>query len=188
MNDLKGRIACGKNKVFGVAEEGKILVTGVPEGTVTPISHWEDIAAISVGGQVVGLKKDGTVIVSGDNRDGQGDTDSWTDIIAVAAGSWHTVGLKADGTVVAVGGNREGQCNVESWTDIIAIAVLVVQVDIVHLGGNPQIFISIIIAVGEHLCSGLQDDAHFGAVGTEGPLLCVCQMGGQIGGVLGCGE
>ena len=64
MDILKGRIACGKNKVFGVTEEGKILVTGVPEGTVTPISHWEDIAAISVGGQVVGLKKDGTVIVS----------------------------------------------------------------------------------------------------------------------------
>ena len=50
MDALKGRIACGKNKVFGVTEEGKILVTGVPEGAVTPISHWEDIAAISVGG------------------------------------------------------------------------------------------------------------------------------------------
>ena len=71
MNHLKSRIACGKNKVFGVTEEGKILVTGVAEGAVTPISHWEDIAAISVGGQVVGLKKDGTVIVSGDNRDGR---------------------------------------------------------------------------------------------------------------------
>ena len=122
MNDLKSRIACGKNKVFGVTEEGIILVTGVEEGAVTPISHWTDIAAISVGGQVVGLKKDGTVMVSGDNRDGQGDTDSWTDVIAVAAGSWHTVGLKSDGTVVAAGSNREGQCNVESWRDVIAVA------------------------------------------------------------------
>ena len=115
MEQLKSRIACGKNKVFGVTEEGKILVTGVAEGAVTPISHWENIAAISVGGQVVGLKKDGTVIVSGDNRDGQGDTDSWENIVAIAAGSWHTVGLKADGTVVAVGGNREGQCNVDRY-------------------------------------------------------------------------
>jgi hypothetical protein len=40
MDALKGRIACGKNKVFGVTEEGRILVTGVAEGAVTPISHW----------------------------------------------------------------------------------------------------------------------------------------------------
>ena len=31
MENLKTRIACGKNKVFGVTEEGKILVTGVED-------------------------------------------------------------------------------------------------------------------------------------------------------------
>ncbi len=66
----------------------------------------------------VGLKADGTVVVAGDNDDGQCNVSDWTDIVSIAAGSFHTVGLKADGTVVAAGYNGSGQCDVSDWTDI----------------------------------------------------------------------
>lgn len=89
-------------------------------------------ATISAGGtHTVGLKSDGTVVVTKYtghwqyNR-GQCNTENWTDIIAVCAGYAHTIGLKSDGSVVTTKytGSQEadfGQCNTENWKDIIAI-------------------------------------------------------------------
>ena len=75
--------------------------------------------AVSAGyDRTVGLKRDGTVVAVGNNKDGQCNVSDWRDIVAVAAGFSHTVGLKRDGTVVAVGWNDAGQCNVSGWTDI----------------------------------------------------------------------
>lgn len=69
----------------------------------------------------LGLRSDGTVLVSGDKF--QGDVSTWSDIIAVSAGFGSVaVGLKSDGTVVAEGDNRRGHCNVSDWTDIVAIS------------------------------------------------------------------
>ena len=82
--------------------------------------------------------------------------------------------------------NQEGTVSQSvdgALTDVITIAILVIQVDIVHLGSNAQVFIGIIIAVGEQICSGLQDNTHLGAVGTEGTLCSICQFSGQAGGV-----
>ena len=84
-------------------------------------SHSE--TTISAGrASTVGLKRDGTVLAEGNNKNGQCNTSDWTDIVAVSAGGSHTVGLKADGAVVAVGSNAYGQCDVSEWTDIIAVA------------------------------------------------------------------
>lgn len=57
----------------------------------------------------VGLKTDGTVAATSDERD----VGAWCDIVAVCAGDSHTVGLKSDGTVVAVGGGKS--CDVGAW-------------------------------------------------------------------------
>ena len=70
----------------------------------------------------VGLKKDRTVVATGNNDDGQCDISGWKDIIAVSARYSHTVGLKADGTVVATGNNDDGQCDISGWEDIIAVS------------------------------------------------------------------
>ena len=69
----------------------------------------------------VGLRADGTVVTTGENRSGQCNVSEWSDIIAIAAGTDHTVGLKADGTVVATGMEKWGACNVSEWSDIVAI-------------------------------------------------------------------
>ena len=71
---------------------------------------------------IVGLKADGTVVATGDNRHGQCNVSDWRDIVAVACGQTHTVGLKANGMVVATGGNHYKQCNVSDWRDIVAVA------------------------------------------------------------------
>lgn len=70
----------------------------------------------------VGLRSDGTVMATGDNRFGQCDVSAWTDIVSVSAGHSHTLGLRADGTVVAAGPIYSDYCDVTNWTDIVAIA------------------------------------------------------------------
>lgn len=79
----------------------------------------------------VGLREDGTVVATGDNRYGQCQVSGWRDIVAVRAGNvhmarntgnTHTIGLRVNGTVVAVGWNKHDQCNVSDWRNIVAVA------------------------------------------------------------------
>ncbi|WP_374226373.1 Ig-like domain-containing protein [Bacillus sp. sid0103] len=67
---------------------------------------------------VVGLKKDGTVVTTGNGSAGQRNTGDWKGIVDIAAGMDFTVGLKSDGTVVGVGNNPYGQVSLESWKNI----------------------------------------------------------------------
>ena len=61
----------------------------------------------------VGLKNDGTVIATGENRRGQCDVLGWKDIVFVSAGDDYTVGVKSDGTVVSTKHLDYGQSDVE---------------------------------------------------------------------------
>lgn len=49
---------------------------------------------------IVGLKRDGTVVATGDNSHGECEVQGWMDIAAVFAGADYTVGLQKDGTLV----------------------------------------------------------------------------------------
>ena len=69
----------------------------------------------------VAVKKDGTMLASGDNTYGQCNVSDWTEIVAVAAGAYHTIALKEDGTVVATGDNRYGQCETTGIQDAVEI-------------------------------------------------------------------
>lgn len=87
------------------------------------VFNWHSIKAIAAGHyHTVGLREDGTVVVTGFDYYGQGDVAGWNNIRAIAAGYYHTVGLKEDGTVVAVGANDYGQLEVAHWRGIKAIA------------------------------------------------------------------
>lgn len=73
------------------------------------------------------LKKDGSVLFTGLNYNGEGNASSWTDMKQIASGGYytkHTVGLKEDGTVVAIGNNGYGACNVSGWTNIKRLGTL----------------------------------------------------------------
>ena len=90
-------------------------------------------ASLTVGaGHTVGLRSDGTVVVTESSYDdSQCDASDWTNIVAVAARG-NTVGLRSDGTVAATkfipdyglnyGLIDYGQCIVSGWTDIVAVA------------------------------------------------------------------
>ena len=67
-------------------------------------NDWKDIKAISVSDNfTAGLKKNGTVVATGDNRYGQCNVNEWRDIEAISTTLYATYGLKKDGTVVATG-------------------------------------------------------------------------------------
>ena len=97
--------------------------------------RWTDVEKVACRyHHTVGLKKDGTVIATGDNFDRSCEVASWSDIVDIACGDFHTVGLRRDGTVVACGGKNYhdgqrmytvevdfGQCAVEAWADIAVI-------------------------------------------------------------------
>ena len=78
------------------------------------MKDWKNIKAVSAGVyHTVGLRKDGTVVAVGDNRNGRCDVSSWTDITAVSAGDYYTVGVKSDGTVITTKLYDYGQSDVE---------------------------------------------------------------------------
>lgn len=105
-----------KNSISTVEREG------ITERTVA--EKWSNIVKVSAGyAHTVGLKRDGTVVATGQNIYGQCNVENWKDISEIVAGKKHTVGLKKDGRVVATGNNDSGQCNVDTWSGIISISV-----------------------------------------------------------------
>ncbi|MCR5577115.1 MAG: protein kinase [Oscillospiraceae bacterium] len=118
-------ITAGEWITIGVKADGT-LVTAGDIGQHSNIYTWTDIVSVAagetIGHQIIGLKSDGTVVASGENRHGECNVSDWTDIVAVAVGMGYTVGLKSDGTVVVAGRGSYGAHKVTDWTDIVSIA------------------------------------------------------------------
>lgn len=127
-----------KNIAFVSAATGeyrfdKILVAGLcRDGTVVAadgtgeldLSGWSQVTQVKVVHDrsltkyaVVGLRKDGKVLFSGNGYK----VDDWEDIVQISGGYNHLVGLKRDGTVVSAGNNEAGQRNVQHWKDMVSV-------------------------------------------------------------------
>jgi len=124
VDNWKGIVAvcAGHSMSVGLKSNGTVLVTD--EELQYAVEGWNGIVDIDCAFHIVGLKKDGTVIVansSGRPDWGQCDTSSWNNIIQVAAGDKFTAGLKNDGSVIFTG-ELENSDEVESWDDIVSIA------------------------------------------------------------------
>ncbi len=105
--------------------------------TGTPSSSAASAYPVTLGGQVLSgvvslasgnyhsvvAKSDGTVVVWGDNTQGQLNVPAGlSNVVAVAAGSAHSLALTSGGTVVAWGQSINGQTNVPSGlTGVVAI-------------------------------------------------------------------
>lgn len=101
--------------VIGRHPDGTCVATGP---VATAVAGWRDIVDVAAGhAHAVGLRADGTVVATGDNRYHQCDVSDWTDIVQVAAGYDHTVGLRSDGTVVAVGDRYGDELDVHHIND-----------------------------------------------------------------------
>ena len=90
------------------------------------VEIWDNFAVretLSAGdGNTIGLRPDGTVMITGWDPLCKSEAANWTDLKAVSTGGLFAVGLKTDGTVVAAGTKDHGECNVSDWTDIVAIS------------------------------------------------------------------
>ena len=65
------------------------------------VKGWTDLVAFHENnGLIVGLKKDGTVVASGETKYGACNVSDWADIVAVKTNYKYTIGKKSDGTFV----------------------------------------------------------------------------------------
>ncbi len=129
-------VETGRETVVALHEDGTVsFVYGKklspyyePAGNIYDnMTLWTNIVDISYYGMesVIGLKSDGTVVVSDSVPGAYGDyfeVEQWSDIIAISKSYFNVLGLKRDGTVVAVGSKSAQQKYVEDWTDIVAIS------------------------------------------------------------------
>ena len=77
---------------------------------------------VSIGrDHALGLKEDGTAIVTGKTSDDKCNVSGWSDLVSVAAGVEHSVGLRADGTLVSKGANYKGERSLNGWEDVISV-------------------------------------------------------------------
>ena len=117
----RGMIAAGYDNTVGILPEGRVVVAGYHRWcNAYALQGCVSVRAGSY--HAVGLRRNGTVIATGDEKYGKCQTKDWKEIIDIACGYAHTVGLKKDGSVVTAGRNDLGQCNVFRWRDIVAIS------------------------------------------------------------------
>lgn len=83
-----------------IAEVGKQNIPNFSKD----VDAWTNIVEIAVGdNHVVGLKKDGTVVAAGSNREGQCNVGEWKDIVSIEAGADITVAITKNGTLLSTG-------------------------------------------------------------------------------------
>ena len=113
-------------------------------------SEWRDIVSIAASNlHTVGLKLDGTVIATGNNRSGECNTSKWKDIIDIAAGSGFTIGLKSNGTVVFAADDKNiVRDALKEWTNIAAVYANAHQIAGLKLDGT-------VVVAGSHDSEGI---------------------------------
>lgn len=86
----------------GIRTDGTLRIE--PASVAQYFEGWSDIADIRMSGRfILGLKKDGTVLLSPTAANVPIDVSDWHDITAIGAGEDWCVGLKSDGTLIFSG-------------------------------------------------------------------------------------
>lgn len=142
-------LVCGGEYIIALKEDGTLAMAGNTKKFASAL-EWRDIVSLSACSfTLCGVKKDGTVVVSGDLTDEI--TGEWKNIKSVAAGNCyalainaegetlsttvlpdslknsvkikcglnHIVALKSSGSLAALGANKKGECLVSDWRDIM---------------------------------------------------------------------
>ncbi|WP_052342628.1 immunoglobulin-like domain-containing protein [Bacillus sp. EB01] len=116
----KGFIASEEHRISVLQEDGTVLETAFTDEK-SEISEWKDIRFLSsMDGSTVGLKKDGTVVVTEDYQpELTQQVADWKGIKEISSNWASLLGLKEDGTVLFAG--RYGY-DVSGWKDIASIS------------------------------------------------------------------
>lgn len=92
----------GETIAVGLRPDGTMIAE--PSSLFSSPADWQDIVAMRLTGTfVIGLKNDGTVLLSAFSGSNPPDVSRWQDIIAIACGNDYCVGLKKDGTLLFAG-------------------------------------------------------------------------------------
>ncbi|SHJ45249.1 RCC1 domain-containing protein [Pseudobutyrivibrio xylanivorans] len=99
-----------------LTSDGRVFASGDNTYGQCNVEDWSDIVDIAAGDwHTVGVKADGTVVVTGDagtNYSGKNSFDKWKDVIAVSAGRGYTLGLTVDGKVLTAGYDKQNEMGV----------------------------------------------------------------------------
>lgn len=117
-------IAAGYLHTLALLEDGTVISSGENGQQQCDVENWTDIAAIYAGTDFsVGLKTDGTVVMSGL---ADWSVSGWTDMVNLAAGDFFVVGITSDGSLLSAGMESSIGPNtprtVSIWTDIVQVA------------------------------------------------------------------
>ncbi len=153
-------ISSAGNITAGLKADGTVLVSSLYSESVFKALQWEDIVAISVGdssggyndGIIVGLKKDGTVVSTGDTPE----LSTWKNIIKVFAGYDYVIGLKEDGTFVAAANRDSTDFQLENAKKYILANVNLL---------NSQNILE--VSSGDEHVVGLKNDGTLIAIGND---------------------
>lgn len=107
--------------ILSVGCQGKPTDVGTTPDPTPPSqgsAYMPDGAGMIAAGarHTVALRSDGTVLVAGNNTNGQCDVTHWRNIVYIDASDTMTVGVTQEGKLLVAGGAIDG---IEEWTDIV---------------------------------------------------------------------
>lgn len=138
-------LVAGENLMAAICFDSTVTAIGNQNFDQEAVTGWYDIESIaSNNNEIAGLKKDGTVVLTGDDID----VSDWSSIVEIAYGNAFVAGLKEDGTV---------RISEISW------ASNVFGSDEVFDGEKMQS-----IAAGGEIIAGVTEDKTVKLVSTEG--------------------
>ena len=119
------RISFVGEECFIVCDDGTVFMNNIAKEEYPEVEEWKEIISISSSSNsVVGLKKDGTVVATGDNYEGKLNTQEWSKIVQVEAGVWGTFAVRENKTLVYAGKlpeNQKENFEKHQWNNLKAI-------------------------------------------------------------------
>lgn len=125
IEEVARRISFVGEECFIVCDDGTVFMNNIAKEEYPEVKEWKEIISISSSSNsVVGLKKDGTVVATGDNYEGKLNTQEWSKIVQVEAGVWGTFAVRENKTLVYAGKlpeNQKENFEKHQWNNLKAI-------------------------------------------------------------------
>lgn len=125
IEEVARRISFVGEECFIVCDDGTVFMNNITKEEYPEVEEWKEIISISSSSNsVVGLKKDGTVVATGDNYEGKLNTQEWSKIVQVEAGVWGTFAVRENKTLVYAGKlpeNQKENFEKHQWNNLKAI-------------------------------------------------------------------
>lgn len=125
IEEVARRISFVGEECFIVCDDGTVFMNNIAKVEYPEVEEWKEIISISSSSNsVVGLKKDGTVVATGDNYEGKLNTQEWSKIVQVEAGVWGTFAVRENKTLVYAGKlpeNQKENFEKHQWNNLKAI-------------------------------------------------------------------